>query len=151
MLFYRLQLRRRRLHRENSEGSGRQGCGCGERWTVEIIRHWNLNALWDKQTQSVPQCRLIPFETLSRPRHVPVCSFQPAQVCHPFVSCYATNVPVSSAWFAFFLPCYATFKVLSHRPVDVAELQKYAMYWSVIGTVVAFEYVAEWLISWHVP
>ena len=24
-------------------------CGCGERWTVEIIRHWNLNTLKDKQ------------------------------------------------------------------------------------------------------
>ena len=69
---------------------------------------------------------------------------------HPPNSCYAPYVLVSSAWFAFFLPCYATFKVLSHRPINEAELQKHAMYWSVIGAVVAFEYIAEWLISWQV-
>src|SRR5258706_9643489 len=105
----------------------------------------NNTALESEYTQGQTRhkvCRVIPFETLSRPRHVPVCSFPLAQVCHPFVLCYAPNynVSVSSAWFAFFLPCYATFKVLSHRPVDAAELQKYAMYWSVISTVVAFEY-----------
>jgi len=53
-----------------------------------------------------------------------------------------------SAWFAFFLPCYATFKTLSTRPISESELQKWAMYWSVIGAFVAFEYVAEWFISW---
>jgi receptor expression-enhancing protein 1/2/3/4 len=53
-----------------------------------------------------------------------------------------------SAWFAFFIPCYATFKALSNRPISESELQKWAMYWSVIGAFVAFEYVAEWFISW---
>jgi len=61
-------------------------------------------------------------------------------------------VPIMShllcAWFAFFLPCYATFKTLSTRPISESELQKWAMYWSVIGAFVAFEYVAEWFISW---
>ncbi|KAF8167735.1 TB2/DP1, HVA22 family-domain-containing protein [Crassisporium funariophilum] len=53
-----------------------------------------------------------------------------------------------SAWFAFFLPCYATFKALSQRPLSEPDLQKWGMYWAVIGAFVAFEYVAEWFISW---
>jgi receptor expression-enhancing protein 1/2/3/4 len=52
------------------------------------------------------------------------------------------------AWFAFFLPCYSTFKALSHRPISEPDLEKWAMYWTVIGAFVAFEYVAEWFISW---
>ncbi|TFK36875.1 TB2/DP1, HVA22 family-domain-containing protein [Crucibulum laeve] len=55
---------------------------------------------------------------------------------------------VLSAWFAFLLPCYSTFKALSHRPLSEPELQRWSMYWCVIGTFVAFEYLAEWLISW---
>ncbi|KAJ3575973.1 hypothetical protein NP233_g732 [Leucocoprinus birnbaumii] len=54
---------------------------------------------------------------------------------------------ILSAWFAFLLPSYATFKALSHRPVSEPELQRWAMYWSVVGAFVAFEYTAEWLIS----
>jgi len=53
-----------------------------------------------------------------------------------------------SAWFAFLLPCYATFKALSHRPLSEPELQRWTMYWIVIGAFVAFEYLGEWLISW---
>ncbi|KAH8099364.1 TB2/DP1, HVA22 family-domain-containing protein [Cristinia sonorae] len=53
-----------------------------------------------------------------------------------------------SAWFAFLLPCYGTWKALSHRPVSEPELERWAKYWSVIGAFVAFEYVAEWFISW---
>ncbi|KAF8078784.1 TB2/DP1, HVA22 family-domain-containing protein [Lyophyllum atratum] len=53
-----------------------------------------------------------------------------------------------SAWFAFLLPCYATFKALSHRPLSEPELQRWSMYWTVIGAFVAFEYLGEWLISW---
>ncbi len=55
-----------------------------------------------------------------------------------------------SAWFAFLLPSYATFKALSHRPLSEPELQRWTMYWSVVGAFVAFEYAAEWLISWYV-
>ena len=90
-------------------------------------------------------CRFIPFQTQTQ-TCCPACSGER----HPLNSCYAPYILVSSAWFAFFLPCYATFKVLSHRPINEAELQKHAMYWSVIGAVVAFEYIAEWLISWQV-
>ena len=54
-----------------------------------------------------------------------------------------------SAWFAFFIPCYGTFKTLSNRPISESELQKWAMYWSVIGAFVAFEYATEWFISWY--
>ncbi|OSX67275.1 hypothetical protein POSPLADRAFT_1037934 [Postia placenta MAD-698-R-SB12] len=53
-----------------------------------------------------------------------------------------------SAWFAFLLPCYGTWKSLAHRPVSEPELERWAMYWSVLGAFVAFEYVAEWLVSW---
>ncbi|KAF9056541.1 TB2/DP1, HVA22 family-domain-containing protein [Panaeolus papilionaceus] len=55
---------------------------------------------------------------------------------------------ILSAWFAFFLPCYATFKALSRRPLDVSELQKSCIYWSVAGAFVAVTYTAEWFISW---
>jgi len=55
---------------------------------------------------------------------------------------------VLSAWFAFLLPCYGTWKSLAHRPVSEPELERWAMYWSVLGAFVAFEYVAEWLVSW---
>ncbi|OBZ78769.1 putative HVA22-like protein g [Grifola frondosa] len=53
-----------------------------------------------------------------------------------------------SAWFAFLLPCYATWKALAHRPVSDAELERWGMYWAVVGAFVAFEYVAIWLLSW---
>lgn len=53
-----------------------------------------------------------------------------------------------SAWFAFLLPSYATFKALSRHPASDQELQRWGMYWSVVGVFLAVEYVAEWLISW---
>ncbi|KAF8973567.1 TB2/DP1, HVA22 family-domain-containing protein [Flammula alnicola] len=53
-----------------------------------------------------------------------------------------------SAWFAFLLPCYATYKALSSRPLSEPDLHKWSMYWSVIGAFIAFEYVAEWMVSW---
>ncbi|TEB38978.1 hypothetical protein FA13DRAFT_1724933 [Coprinellus micaceus] len=53
-----------------------------------------------------------------------------------------------SAWFAFLLPCFATFKALNHLPHSEPELKRWAMYWSIVGVFVAFEYVAEWVISW---
>jgi receptor expression-enhancing protein 1/2/3/4 len=55
-----------------------------------------------------------------------------------------------SAYFAFLLPCYSTFKALSHRPVSEPDLERLCMYWTVIGAFVAFQYTAEWLISWYV-
>jgi len=53
-----------------------------------------------------------------------------------------------SAYFAFLLPCYSTFKALSHRPVSEPDLERLCMYWTVISAFVAFQYTAEWLISW---
>jgi len=53
-----------------------------------------------------------------------------------------------SAYFAFLLPCYSTFKALSHRPVSEPDLERLCMYWVVIGAFVAFQYTAEWLVSW---
>lgn len=47
-----------------------------------------------------------------------------------FLADYAAPV-VSSAWFAFLLPCYNTFKALSHRPLSEPELERLAMFWCV--------------------
>ncbi|GAW04417.1 TB2/DP1, HVA22 family-domain-containing protein [Lentinula edodes] len=55
---------------------------------------------------------------------------------------------VLCSWFAFFLPCYATYKTLSQRPTIEADVQKWCMYWSVVGAFVGFEHVAGWLVSW---
>ncbi|KAG8834730.1 hypothetical protein FRC17_007454 [Serendipita sp. 399] len=59
----------------------------------------------------------------------------------------AAAVHVSSTA-AFLYPGYKSYKALSKRNVDEAELERWLMYWSVIGFISAFEYVAEWLISW---
>jgi len=53
-----------------------------------------------------------------------------------------------AAWFAFLLPVFGTYKALSHRPVSEPDLERWAQYWSVIGLLVAFEYLAEFLVSW---
>jgi len=57
-------------------------------------------------------------------------------------------VHIVAAWFAFLLPVFGTFKALSHRPVSEPELERWTKYWSVIGVVVAFEYLGEVFISW---
>lgn len=49
---------------------------------------------------------------------------------------------------AFLYPGYASYKILSQRPAPEEELERWLMYWSVLGFVVGIEYVAEWTISW---
>ncbi|KAG7442875.1 uncharacterized protein BT62DRAFT_935603 [Guyanagaster necrorhizus] len=49
---------------------------------------------------------------------------------------------------AFLYPGYASYKTLSQRPASEEELERWLMYWSVLGCIVAVEYIAEWLISW---
>jgi len=51
-------------------------------------------------------------------------------------------------WFAFLIPVFGTYKALSHRPVSEPELERWTQYWAVIGVVVAYEYLAEFWISW---
>ncbi|KAI0819852.1 TB2/DP1, HVA22 family-domain-containing protein [Trametes gibbosa] len=53
-----------------------------------------------------------------------------------------------SATTAFLYPGYASYKTLSQRPASEEELERWLMYWSVLGCIVAVEYVAEWLVSW---
>ncbi|KAI8990470.1 TB2/DP1, HVA22 family-domain-containing protein [Trametes punicea] len=53
-----------------------------------------------------------------------------------------------TAWFAFLLPSYATWKALAHRPISEPELERWAMYWAVVGAFVAIEYVSGWLLDW---
>ncbi|KAF6751057.1 receptor expression-enhancing protein 4 [Ephemerocybe angulata] len=55
---------------------------------------------------------------------------------------------IVSASSAFLYPAYASYKTLSQRPASEEELERWLMYWSVLGCVVAVEYVAEWLVSW---
>jgi len=55
---------------------------------------------------------------------------------------------VISSFVAFLYPGYASYKTLSQRPASEEDLERWLMYWSVLGCVVAVEYVAEWLISW---
>ncbi|KAH9082229.1 hypothetical protein EDB83DRAFT_2310426 [Lactarius deliciosus] len=54
-----------------------------------------------------------------------------------------------TGWFVFLLPSYSTFKALKQRPLNEREVEKVACYWTVVGTLVAFEYTAEWLLSWY--
>ncbi|KAG8759456.1 hypothetical protein FRC12_009756 [Ceratobasidium sp. 428] len=49
---------------------------------------------------------------------------------------------------AFLYPTYASYKTLSRRPTQEADLERWLMYWSVMGCVVGVEYIAEWLIRW---
>ncbi|KAJ8702389.1 hypothetical protein PTI98_001107 [Pleurotus ostreatus] len=53
-----------------------------------------------------------------------------------------------AAWFAFLLPCYSTYKVISQTPPPQAELQRWSTYWVVLGAFLAFEHLAEWFVSW---
>ncbi|CDO77745.1 hypothetical protein BN946_scf184993.g8 [Trametes cinnabarina] len=55
---------------------------------------------------------------------------------------------IISATTAFLYPGYASYKTLSQRPASEADLERWLMYWSVLGCIVAVEYVAEWLVSW---
>ncbi|KAI0778387.1 TB2/DP1, HVA22 family-domain-containing protein [Trametes elegans] len=55
---------------------------------------------------------------------------------------------VLSAWFAFLLPSYATWKALAHRPISEPDLERWGQYWAVVGAFVAVEYVSGWLLDW---
>ncbi|KAG6865749.1 hypothetical protein C0991_012221 [Blastosporella zonata] len=59
---------------------------------------------------------------------------------------YLTARIVSSAA-AFLYPGYASYKTLSQRPASEEELERWLMYWSVLGCLVGVEYLAEWLVS----
>ncbi|KAF8909198.1 TB2/DP1, HVA22 family-domain-containing protein, partial [Mucidula mucida] len=60
---------------------------------------------------------------------------------------YFTSRIISSVS-AFLYPGYASYKTLSQRPASEEELERWLMYWSVLGCIVGVEYVAEWMISW---
>ncbi|KAF8842783.1 receptor expression-enhancing protein 4 [Paxillus ammoniavirescens] len=60
---------------------------------------------------------------------------------------YLASCIISSV-VAFLYPGYASYKTLSQRPASEEDLERWLMYWSVLGCIVAVEYVAEWLISW---
>ncbi|KAJ7805750.1 TB2/DP1, HVA22 family-domain-containing protein [Mycena olivaceomarginata] len=60
---------------------------------------------------------------------------------------YLTSRLVSSVA-AFLYPGYASYKTLSQRPASEEDLERWLMYWSVLGCIVGVEYVAEWAICW---
>ncbi|KAF8557496.1 hypothetical protein OG21DRAFT_1482172 [Imleria badia] len=60
---------------------------------------------------------------------------------------YLTSCIISSV-VAFLYPGYASYKALSQRPASEEDLERWLMYWSVLGSIVGVEYVAEWLVSW---
>ncbi|KIL68389.1 hypothetical protein M378DRAFT_21910 [Amanita muscaria Koide BX008] len=55
---------------------------------------------------------------------------------------------IVSSFGAFLYPGYASYKTLSQRPASEEDLERWLMYWSVLGCLVGVEYIAEWLISW---
>ncbi|KAJ3554947.1 hypothetical protein NM688_g2843 [Phlebia brevispora] len=55
---------------------------------------------------------------------------------------------IISAVFVFLYPGYASYKTLSQRPASEEDLERWLMYWSVLGCVVGVEYVAEWVVCW---
>lgn len=50
---------------------------------------------------------------------------------------------------AFLYPGYASYKTLSQRPASEEEIERWLMYWSILGCIVAVEHVAEWAVSWY--
>ncbi|KAL4072188.1 TB2/DP1, HVA22 family-domain-containing protein [Scleroderma yunnanense] len=55
---------------------------------------------------------------------------------------------ITSSVVAFLYPGYASYKTLSQRPASEEDIERWLMYWSVLGCIVGVEYVAEWLVSW---
>ncbi|KAI6038582.1 receptor expression-enhancing protein 4 [Pisolithus marmoratus] len=55
---------------------------------------------------------------------------------------------LTSSVVAFLYPGYASYKTLSRRPACEEDIERWLMYWSVLGCIVGVEYVAEWLVSW---
>ncbi|KAF8332665.1 TB2/DP1, HVA22 family-domain-containing protein [Cantharellus anzutake] len=53
-----------------------------------------------------------------------------------------------SAILIYLYPSYATYKVLAKRPGTEAEVEKWLIYWCVVGAFVAFEKSFEWLVHW---
>ncbi|KAJ7216497.1 TB2/DP1, HVA22 family-domain-containing protein [Mycena pura] len=49
---------------------------------------------------------------------------------------------------AFLYPGYASYKTLSQRPASEEELERWLMYWTVLGCIVGVEYIAEWAVCW---
>lgn len=86
-----------------------------------------------------------------RPRSLP-CSSPSSPTssgtCNPFPPSFS-HPPLPSAWFAFALPCYSTYKALAHS-ASADTLQALAMYWAVIGAFVAFEQTLGLFLSWSV-
>ncbi|KAF9269468.1 hypothetical protein L218DRAFT_850805 [Marasmius fiardii PR-910] len=60
---------------------------------------------------------------------------------------YLTSRIVGTAT-SFLYPAYCSYKTLSQRPASEVDLERWLMYWSVLGTLLSVELFAEWTISW---
>ncbi|KAG6834771.1 hypothetical protein H0H93_007528 [Arthromyces matolae] len=49
---------------------------------------------------------------------------------------------------AYIYPSYASYKSLSQRPASEQDLERWLMYWSVLGCLTGLEYIAEWFLAW---
>jgi hypothetical protein len=68
-----------------------------------------------------------------------------------WVPIHSNQLPevVPSSVGAFLYPGYASYKTLSQRPASEEELERWLMYWSVLGCIIGVEYIAEWAVSWY--
>jgi len=48
----------------------------------------------------------------------------------------------------YWYPSYETYKVIARRPDTEAEVEKWLIYWCVVGALAAFEASLEWLVDW---
>lgn len=71
----------------------------------------------------------------------------PRPLVRPVPLTPAPLTPPRSAWFAFALPCYSTYKALTHSP-SADTLQALSTYWAVVGAFVAFEQTLGLFLSW---
>lgn len=55
----------------------------------------------------------------------------------------------NSSVVAYLYPGYKSYKTLSQRPANEADIERWLKYWCVIGCVVAIE-SAEWVVNWLV-
>ncbi|KAI0071946.1 hypothetical protein K474DRAFT_1668416 [Panus rudis PR-1116 ss-1] len=55
---------------------------------------------------------------------------------------------LTSVTLAYVYPFYSSYKTLSQRPASEADLERWLMYWSILGFIVTVEQTAEWLLSW---
>lgn len=68
-------------------------------------------------------------------------------------SVFAAQLTLPSNIFCFLYPAYASYKALSTPSIDPAGdilIERWLMYWAVVGTWTGVEALAGWLFTWCV-